>query len=128
MLDVQGKAGPVRPAESLGHISLTDWAASGLEETEYVLSIAGVHQDAVTGEWALTVANHAIQLVGECSVRSRWWKIGELSNLRVFRDAVQTATTADIVIVSVRGIDQYPWISTIGSRRGSRFVFNWRVR
>ena len=108
MVDDQVKPGRVKPWDSLGRISLSGWAACGLEESEYLLNIAGVHQDAVTREWATQVVSHAIQLVGECSVRSTWWKMGGLSNPRVFRDAVQAATTADILIVSVRGTDALP--------------------
>jgi hypothetical protein len=115
MVDDQDKPGRVKPWASLGRISLSDWAACGLEKSEYVLNIAGVHQDAITREWATRVADRAIQLVGECSVRSTWWKIGGLSDPRVFRDAVQAAATADILIVSVLGadalpLDLYEWI------------------
>jgi hypothetical protein len=115
VVENQLRPGRVKPWGSLGRISLSDWAAGGWEKSEYVLNIAGVHQDAVTREWATQVASHAIQLVGERSVRSTWWEIGGLSDPRAFWDAVQAATTADILIVSVRGtkalpLDLYEWI------------------
>lgn len=107
-VDNQVKPGRVKPWASLGRISLSDWAACGSEKSEYVLNIAGIHQDDVTLKWATQVASRAIHLVGERSVRSAWWQIGGLSDPRVFRDAVQAATTADILIVSVLGADALP--------------------
>ena len=101
----------------LGRISLSDRAETGLEESEYVLNMAGVHQDAITQEWTKQVAGRAIRLAGECSVRSTWWDIGGLSDPGVFQDAVHAATTADILMVSVRTTDPLPlelylWIET----------------
>src|SRR5882762_6291918 len=92
----------MKPMGSLGTISLLDAGAIGLVESEYTLNIAGVHQDAVTREWATQVASHATQLLGGRSVRSTWWKIGGLSDPGVLQAAVQAATTADMLIVSVR--------------------------
>ncbi len=113
--DDQVKPELMKPRGSLGRISLSDWAATALAESASTLNIAGVHQDAVTREWATQVADYAIQLLGKRSVRSNWWKIRELCDPGVLRDAVQAATMADVLIVSVRAADElspdlYEWI------------------
>jgi hypothetical protein len=100
---------------SFGRISVTDCAAGGIEESEYMLGITGIHQDAVSREWATQVTNQAIQLVGERAVRSHWWEMSEFGNPGAFRDAVQSAAEADILVVSVRAtdalpLDLYDWI------------------
>jgi hypothetical protein len=117
VVDDPVKLEPGKPRGSLGRISLSDWAATALAESASALNIAGVHQDAVTREWARQVADQVIQLLGERSVRTTWCKIRGLSDPEVFRDAVQAATTADILIVSVRAaadlpLDFYEWVET----------------
>jgi hypothetical protein len=99
----------MKPMRSLGRISLLDGGAIALAQSRCRLNIVGVHQDAVTGEWAKQVANNAIQLVREFSVHSTWWKIGGLSDPGVLRDAAQAATTADVLIVSIRAAAALPF-------------------
>jgi len=99
----------VKPIGSLGRISLSEWPATAWPLPDYKLNIAGVCQDAATREWATEVASHAIQLVGERSVQSSWWMIGELSDPRLLVDAVQAAITADILILAVRAADKLPF-------------------
>ena len=99
------KDGAVKPGGLLGRINPSDRAPIGLEVSEYVLNIAGVCQDDVTGEWATHVADRAGQLVGQCAVRSTWWKISELSDPGILQDAVHAAATADILMVSIRATD-----------------------
>ena len=112
----------MKPTRSLGRIDLLDGGAIALAQSWEMPLIAGVYQDAVTREWAAQVANNATQLVRECSVRSTWWKIGELSDPGVLRDAAQAATTADVLIVAVRAADKLPlelfeWIEAWMPRR-----------
>jgi hypothetical protein len=116
-LKVDNQVTPETPRtwDSYGRISLRDWTARDFAEPEYMLYIAGIHQDAATGKWATQVTNQAIQLVGEQSVHGTWWNMGELGDPRVFRDAVEAATMANILVVSVRAtdalpLDLYDWI------------------
>ena len=102
------KPQPMKPMRSLGRISLLDGGAIALAQSQCLLNIVGVHQDNVTGEWATQVAHNATQLVRDCSVRSTWWKIGGLSDPGVLRDAAQAATTADVLIVSIRAAAELP--------------------
>ena len=99
----------LKPMRSLGRISLLDGEGTALAQPQCLLNIVGVHQDAVTGQWATQVANDASQLVQECSVRSTWWKIGGLSDPGVFRAAAQAATTADVLMVSIRAAAELPF-------------------
>jgi hypothetical protein len=99
----------MKPMRSFGRISLLDGGAIALAQSQCLLNIVGVHEDAVTGEWARQVAHNAIQLLRECSVRSIWWKMGGLSDPGVLRDAAQAATTADVLIVSLRAAAELPF-------------------
>lgn len=103
------KPQPMKPMRSLGRISLLDGGAIALAQSQCMLNIVGVHQDDVTGEWATQVAHNATQLVRDCSVRSTWWKIGGLSDPGVLRDAAQAASTADVLIVSIRAAAELPF-------------------
>jgi hypothetical protein len=103
------KAQLMKPMRSLGRISLLDGGEIALAQSQCLLNIVGVHEDAVTGQWATQVAQDAIQLVRECSVRSTWWKIGGLSDPGVLRDAAQAATTADVLMVSLRAAAELPF-------------------
>lgn len=109
MVEEPPKRELVQPIDSLGRISFSDLPATAWPVPDYDLTIAGVYQDAATREWATQVASHAIQLVGQRSAHSTWWKIGELGEPRFVMDAVQAAVTADLLIVAVRAADKMPF-------------------
>jgi hypothetical protein len=99
----------LKPMRSLGRISLLDGGEIALAQSQCRLNIVGVHGDAVTGQWAKQVAYNGIQLVRECSVRSTWWEMGGLSDPGVLRAAAQAATTADVLMVSLRAAAELPF-------------------
>ncbi len=70
-------------------------------ETEYALNVAMVYQDAATREWAGQVCAHATRLAGKDAVHSAAWDIRRLSEAAVCLEAVQTATRADVIVVSL---------------------------
>jgi hypothetical protein len=98
-----------KPMRSLGRISLLDGGEIALAQSQCRLNIVGVHGDAVTGQWATQVAYNAIQLVRGFSVRSTWWEMGGLSDPGVLRAAAQAATTADVLLVSLRAAAELPF-------------------
>jgi len=90
-------------------MSLLDGGPASVRESDYVLNIAGVHEDALTRDWGAGVAAQASQFVRDCPVRSSWWEIGGLRDPRVLEDAVHAAAAADMLIVSVRAAHELPF-------------------
>jgi len=60
----------MEPMRSLGRMSLLDGGPASVRESDYVLNIAGVHEDALTRDWGAGVAAQASQFVRDCPVRS----------------------------------------------------------
>ena len=93
-------------------------------ETEPALKVATIYQDPLTRHWATELWERVGQLIGTEDVRRQSWKISELTDPRVFLDAVQAAAEADVLVVSVRDtgelpISLYVWVDAwVPSRSG----------
>jgi len=70
-------------------------------KTESALNVALVYQDTPAREWAIQVCDQVTRLAGKDAVRSTEWEISRFSDNNVLTDAVQTAMTADVILVSI---------------------------
>jgi len=68
-------------------------------KTESALNVALVYQDTPAREWAIQVCDQVTRLAGKDAVRSTEWEISRFSDNNVLTDAVQTAMTADVILV-----------------------------
>jgi hypothetical protein len=95
------------------------------EESEPVLNVATVYQDPLTRYWAAELWDRVGRLIGHEGVWRKSWRIGELTDPRLFTDAVQAATEADVLVISVRDAGEWPaslhvWIDSWLPRRAGR--------
>jgi hypothetical protein len=95
------------------------------DESAYALKIAAVYQDSVTRNWAQQMCRAVTQRVGEEWVQNTWHQVSDLSDPGILRDAVQTALRADVIVVSIRAVDELPvelcaWIDAWLARRPPR--------
>ena len=94
------------------------------KESDPALSVATIYQDPLTRHWAAELWDRVGQLIGGGSIRHQSWKISELTDPRVFLDAVEVAAKADVLVVSVRDAGELPmglyvWVdSWLPSRAG----------
>jgi hypothetical protein len=77
-------------------------------EAGYALSAVTVYRDARTRKWATEVCGRVKQLTGVEGIRSLFWRLGVLTQPRIFPGAVRAAATADVIIVSLYATDQLP--------------------
>lgn len=75
---------------------------------ECVLNVTILYEDQTARDWAAEVCERVAGLVGNEIVRSRWWKLEDLSEPAVLAGAVSTALRADVIIVAVRAADGLP--------------------
>ena len=97
-------------------------AATAPSEADLALKVVTVYQDSLTQHWATELWNRVGQLIGNRGVCHRFWKIGELTDLRFFTEAVQAAAEADVLVVSIRDIGDLPlnlhvWVNAWMPRR-----------
>ncbi len=100
-------------------------AASFSKETEPALRVATVYQDPLTRHWARELWDRVGQLVGQGGICHQSWKIGDLTDAQAYTGAVQAATEADVLVVSVRDAGELPinlcvWIDAWMPRRAGR--------
>jgi hypothetical protein len=100
-------------------------AAIAPNETEPALKVATVYQDSLTRHWTTELWGQVGQLVGGGCISHQTWKISDLTDARVFTDAVQAAAEADVVVVSARDAGELPmnlyvWIHAWMPRRAGR--------
>jgi hypothetical protein len=94
------------------------------KEAEPVLRVVTVYQDPLTRHWARELWERVGQLINGEGVCRQSWKISDLTDPRIFMDAVEAAAEADVLVVAVRDtrelpIGLYVWIdSWIPSRAG----------
>jgi hypothetical protein len=98
--------------------------AMASKDDEPGLKVVTVYQDPLTRDWAAELWGRVEQLISDEQLCRQSWKISDLTDPRVFMDAVQAAAEADVLVVSVRDtrelpIGLYVWIdSWIPSRTG----------
>jgi len=91
-------------------------------EPEYALNVALVYQDAPTRKWADQVCDQVTQLAGKDAVHCTRWEINQLGDPKALKDAVQSATQADAILISIYDTNELPmnlcgWIDAWLSRR-----------
>ena len=85
-----------------------DERADALPELDYVLNMALVYQDALTEQWASQIRERVSQLVGPQAARSTAWKISDLSEPEVLKQAVLHTANADVIVVSLQAAEELP--------------------
>ena len=83
-------------------------AARAPSESELVLNVVTVYQDPLTRHWAAELGNRVGQLIDSGGICRKSWNIGDLTQSDVFAEAVQAATEAHVLVVSVRDAGQLP--------------------
>ena len=73
-----------------------DERADALPELDYVLNMALVYQDAWTEQWASQIRERVSQLVGPEAASRTAWKISDLSEPEVLKQAVLHTADADV--------------------------------
>ncbi len=91
-------------------------------EPDHALKVAVVYEDHLTREWARDLLYRATQLTGQECMSSTWWRIEELAHPAIFPDAVDAATRAEILVLSVNAkkelpLDFHVWIDAWLPRR-----------
>src|SRR5665213_2735462 len=103
------------PVKHLKPTVLSNEPAISTNESEYVLNIGGVYQDAVTRDWAVQTCFRAAQLAGEERMQHTWHDVNALSDPANLLNAVRAALVADVIAVSVHPakelpVDLYVWV------------------
>lgn len=101
---------------------LSDPEAPDTPESEYTLKVTVVYQDRRTQEWAEHVCGRMGYLVGEECLRCSWWPLDRLTEPEMFEAAVQAASVADVIVVSLHAAEELPedlwtWIALWLPRR-----------
>ena len=89
-------------------ISRTCQPALATSETEHVLNVTVVYEDAAACQWAREAYAQISTGGGKQSVRSTWWKLDELSEPAVLAGAVSKAMRADVIMVGDRTTEGFP--------------------
>jgi hypothetical protein len=115
----------VRPASPSNWINPSAHAAMHPEEPGPILNAATGYQDSPTRYWAAELWERVGRLIGDKDVWRQSWRIGELTNPRLFTDAVQAAAEADVLVISARDAGEWPmglydWIDAWLHRRAGR--------
>ena len=99
-------------------------AFSASTEPEPSLKVVTVYQDPLTRHWATKLWERVGQLISDEVVCHQSWKMSDLTDPRVFMDAVRAAAEADVLVISVRDagelpINFYVWVDAwVPSRAG----------
>ncbi len=97
-------------------------AANAPPDGDFTLAVAVVYEERLTQEWARRVCIRLGDLVGKEAVRSGWWPLSSLRDPRALDEATKAASTADVIVVSVRATEEpapnlSAWIDMWLSRR-----------
>src|SRR5512142_721198 len=98
----------MKPSPSLEQIGSTEQSGSSQRETDYVVNIALVYQDALTEQWASEIRESISHVAGPQAVRCHGWKFSELSKPDVFKQAVSHTLEADVIVVSMLAAQDLP--------------------
>ena len=77
-------------------------------ESERVVSVTVVYEDAATRTWARDTYEQMFVGTGCDKVQTTWWKLDELSQPAVLAGAVSKAMRADVILVAVRATEGFP--------------------
>jgi hypothetical protein len=89
----------------------------------YALNVSFLYQDAVTKSWAKEVSERVAKLTDAQSMRSTWWKMGDLAESGVLAGAVSIALRADVLVVAMDATQglPYPFYAWVESWLPHRF-------
>jgi hypothetical protein len=112
-------------AAGWNHVTTVDEVSTASRKLTDTLAIAMVYEDVESLEWARQVCDRVTGLVGSQCLVSTSWRICDLTQPDVVPDAIEVATRADVIIVSVHEADELPldlyaWIEAWLPRRGRR--------
>ena len=82
--------------------------APAASDTEHVLNVTVVYEDAAACQWAREAYNQMVIGAGKQTVRGTWWKLEELSHPPVLAGAVSKAMRADVIVVAIRTTEGFP--------------------
>jgi hypothetical protein len=93
--------------------------------TGYALNVALVYQDALTRQWAGQVRDRMAEVVGSAAIRCTEWKIGNLTEPRVYWEGVAALAHADVIVVSLYETERLPsafylWVNLWLQERSGR--------
>ena len=77
-------------------------------EAERLVNIIVVYEDAMTHKWACETCEQMFAGDGPQSVRSTWWRLGELGEPAVLAGAVSKAIRAHVIVVAIRATEGFP--------------------
>lgn len=91
-------------------VEIAPWeeAPVASKEPADALSIVVVYQETLMLDWALEHCKRVERLAGVLDARSSWWKVRYLGDPEFLFDAVQAASAADIILVSVPAFEESP--------------------
>jgi hypothetical protein len=112
----------MEPRPPLERTAAPEEAASALPNTDYVLNIVLVYEDALTAQWASEIRERVFQIVGPQAARCTSWKLSDWSEPEVFKKAVSHSIDADMIVVSIRVAEEVPpdlclWIDAWSTHR-----------
>ena len=87
--------------------SLEEFTKS-MKEPGCTLKVAVVYEDFLTRELAGKTCSQVTRLVGQEWLASSWWKVEELPQPAILPAAIEAATRADVLIVSVYASQKMP--------------------
>jgi hypothetical protein len=87
---------------------MADGTAIALMDGGYALNVALVCQDALTRQWAGRVRDRMAEAAGPEAVRCTEWKIGDLSEPKVYWEGVAALARADAIVIALHEADRLP--------------------
>jgi hypothetical protein len=98
---------------------------SAVERAEPILRVVIIYQDPLMRHWAAQMWDGVVLVIGTETIQCKSWKIGDLSDPRVFDDAAEGAAEADVLVISVRDSKEWPmslqlWVDWWLPRRAGR--------
>jgi len=82
--------------------------AKASQEAEPALKVVTVYQDPLTLHWATALWERVGGLISDEAVCREAWKMSNLTDTSVFREAVRAAAEADVLVISVRDAGKLP--------------------
>jgi hypothetical protein len=95
-------------ASVLDGIVPADRAVRAPDHGEAALNVATVYQDSLTRYWATELWDRVRQVIGNGGICRQSWRMSELTDPKVFSDAVQAAAAADVLVISMRDRGEWP--------------------
>jgi hypothetical protein len=98
----------MKHAALLDQAVASEQAARAPKENELALNVVTVYQDPLTRHWAAELWDRVGRLIDSGGISRKSWNLGELTQTDILAGAVQAATEAHVLVVSVRDAGQLP--------------------